>query len=258
MNPFDQGQFDLRCEWGLSGLKGLAQPDAVVVVIDVLSFSTTVDIAVARGVSVLPFPMNDAGTANAEAFALERRATLAGRRDGSSGVPWTLSPASLLGAPRGLRLVIPSPNGAAIAFHARSLGSAVVIGSLRNAAAVAGWVRKTGRRVAVIAAGERWPDGHLRPAVEDWIGAGAILACLPGHPSPEAETAIAAFERARPRLGDILMESCSGRELAARGHAHDVELAAALDVSRCVPVMRGDEVVDGAPHESAATDGRTA
>jgi hypothetical protein len=45
---------DLRCEWGLDGLLSLIPTRDAVVIVDVLSFSTAVDIAVANGVSVLP------------------------------------------------------------------------------------------------------------------------------------------------------------------------------------------------------------
>ena len=40
----------------------------------------------------------------------------------------------------------------------------------------------------------------MRPALEDALGAGAILSCLPGPRSPEAEAAVAIFERYRDDL----------------------------------------------------------
>jgi 2-phosphosulfolactate phosphatase len=88
---------------------------------------------------------------------------------------------------------------------------------------------------------------RLRPAIEDLIGAGAVLADLPGRPSPEAETAIAAFERFQHDLHDALVRSTSGKELVERGFACDVEVAAEYAVSTTVPVMREDRFVDAAP-----------
>ncbi|HXM43547.1 MAG TPA: 2-phosphosulfolactate phosphatase, partial [Bryobacteraceae bacterium] len=81
-------------------------------------------------------------------------------------------------------------------------------------------------------------------AIEDLIGAGAVLACLPGRPSPEAETAIAAFERFQHNLHDVLAHSTSGKELTERGFACDVELAAEFAVSAAVPVLREDRLMD--------------
>ena len=94
----------------------------------------------------------------------------------------------------------------------------------------------------MIAAGEQWPDGGLRPSVEDLIGAGAILtASDPATLSPEARAAVAAFRTVRARLDAALGESASGRELVAAGFGVDVQLAAELDATDIVPVL-----VDGA------------
>jgi 2-phosphosulfolactate phosphatase len=98
----------------------------------------------------------------------------------------------------------------------------------------------------VVAAGERWPDGELRPAVEDLWGAGAVLAQL-GETglSPEATAAVAAFRSVEGRLTDELRESASGRELVEDGFATDVDVAAAYGVSGVVPVLVGDAFVAG-------------
>jgi len=112
-----------------------------------------------------------------------------------------------------------------------------VAGCLRNAAAIASFVQTLGGPVAVIACGERWPDGSLRPAWEDLVGAGAVIAHLPEPRSPEAESACAAFRRAESDLAAHLRSCSSGRELLDSGFAADIELAAAVGVSRCVPVL---------------------
>jgi 2-phosphosulfolactate phosphatase len=102
-----------------------------------------------------------------------------------------------------------------------------------------------GNRVSVIPAGERWPDGSLRPAVEDLVGAGAIIHSLEGERSPEAEAAESAFLRFRSDLLSYLMRCSSGKELAGHGFAADVDLAADLNASDCVPVLRDGAYVRG-------------
>ena len=79
--------------------------------------------------------------------------------------------------------------------------------------------------IAVIPAGEKWSDGSLRLAIEDLIGAGAILSYLKGSPSPEAETAVTVFYRWQNELLSVLKKSISGQELIGRGFLQDVELA---------------------------------
>jgi 2-phosphosulfolactate phosphatase len=226
----DQASFDIRCEWGLRGVEVLAPISDVVVIVDVLSFSTCVDVTVGRGALVLPHRWKDASAAT---FAAERKAKLAGRR-GSSEL--SLSPPSMMRLSAGDRVVLPSPNGSTLTLSTGD--KPTLCGCLRNAAAVARQAMAMGRRVAVIPAGERWhDDDSLRPAVEDWLGAGAIIASLNGSRSPEAAAAVAVFEAARSELAHCLTKCSSGRELMDMGYEADVACAAELDVSTTCPIL---------------------
>jgi 2-phosphosulfolactate phosphatase len=178
-------------------------------------------------------------------FANEKRALLASTRRSKTG--YSLSPQSLRDIPAGAALLLPSPNGSTLCGHTN--GKPTFTACLRNASAVAAHVAARARRIAVIPAGERWPDDTLRPCVEDLVGAGAALTLLPGRWSPEAEIAIAAFERLRGDLATSFAACASGKELTARGFFCDIELAAQYDVSRAVPMLEGDRFVDAAdPH----------
>lgn len=234
--PFSQSRFDIRCEWGDKGVLQLAPISDVVIIIDVLSFSTCVDIAVGRGALVFPFAGRGSEAAD---YAQGMEAELAGA--GS----YALSPSTLLDIPRGARLVLPSPNGSALSLLTG--GIPTLTGCLRNAASVAHAASQLGRRVAVVPAGERWPDGSLRPALEDWLAAGAIISHLPGSRSGEAQAAAAAFADAAPDLLERLRASGSGRELIQRGRAADVDLAALLDASDAAP-----HLLDGAYRAAGA------
>ena len=230
MTPFNQESAACRCEWGVAGHDALAKAD-VVIVVDVLSFTTCVDIAVGRGAAIFPYPWKDS---TASDFAEAQRAELAGRRGEAR---YSLSPTSFLDVPSGLRCVLPSPNGAGLSLQAATTGATVLAGCLRNAGAVAKASRSLGSTFNVCPAGERWPNGSLRPSIEDWLGAGAILRLLPGAKSPEAAAAIAAFESAQNTLREVLKASSSGRELIEKGFVQDVELAAQFNVSEHVPKL---------------------
>src|SRR5258706_6002127 len=233
-----QARYDVRFEWGERGLRALAPHVKLFVIVDVLSFSTCVALACARGATVLPYLWKDERVAE---FAASRGALVAGSRWNSEG--YSLSPASLAAIPAGTQLVLPSPNGSQLALLSAESGE-VFAGSLRNASAVAAGLHARGGPVAVIAAGERWKDDEtLRPAAEDLIGAGAIIARLHGSVSPEAALARAAYESAAPNLAQVLRECASGLELAERGFARDVELAAELDASAVAPVLHAGAFV---------------
>ncbi|MFC9825741.1 2-phosphosulfolactate phosphatase [Streptomyces erythrochromogenes] len=238
---FLQRPYGVRFEWGPTGAQRLAADVACLVVVDVLSFTTSVAVAVEAGTRVHPYAWRDE---TASVFAEERAAALAvGRRAATSDSPWSLSPAALRRAPFTPRLVLPSPNGSAIA--AAAAGSAVVAGCLRNPSAVGRWLAVRGygtpeHPVAVIAAGERWPDGSLRPALEDLLGAGAIIAALQaqgaGPLSPEAAAAHACFTHT-PDVPAAVAGCSSGVELARGGFAEDVDIACELDAGTVVPVL---------------------
>ena len=204
-SPFDQHRYQVRHDWGVEGLSRL-HPADVVVVVDVLRFSTTVTDAVARGESV----------------ALDERAHAV------------------------------SLNGAAVAAAAGATGVVVLLGCLRNASAIAEAVlaeqKRRGERtsIAVIAAGELptgGAAGGLRFAVEDQLGAGAIIDALGGlgidHTSPESAAACEAFRGLRPAVRHLLTASGSGQELLDRGQRDEVLNAAAVDAASVVPVLRG-------------------
>jgi 2-phosphosulfolactate phosphatase len=232
MKPFTQEQWSCRCEWGPTAVAALAPAD-VTIVVDVLSFMTCVDIATARGAAILPYPWDDPSAAD---FAARHGAELAGRRRTAR---YSLAPECYLDAPAGLRCVLPSPNGAQVTLAAARVTPIVLAGSLRNARAVADAAQRAGNTFNVVPAGERWIDGSLRPALEDWIGAGAILRWLPGSRSPEANAAVAVFEAHRDRLVETLDLCGSGRELHGRGHHQDKFIAGQLDVSSCVARFDG-------------------
>lgn len=198
-SPFDQSTYQVRLDWGTAGLARLAPAD-IVVVVDVLRFSSTVIDAVASGVEVQ--------LAEAEGW---------------------------------------SRNGAAVAAAA-SPDAIVLIGGIRNASAVARAVQTIQERrqartsVAVIAAGEADAEGTLRFAVEDQLGAGAIILALSDrgidHTAPDAAVAAEGFRALRGALRHMIGASGSGRELA-----EGVAATARIEASGLVPTATTDAAV---------------
>lgn len=233
-----------RLEWGRRGAQAAAERGDILVVVDVLSFSTAVATAVERGAAIYPCGKEE----DAGSLARQWGAVVAVRRE---EVPakgrYSLSPETFQSVSGGEHIVLQSPNGATCSRYGSRV-PLLLIGALVNAASVASAVAQavstTGASVTVLACGERWStphdEGHLRFALEDYLGVGAVLAHLPTHLTRSSEAIIceAAFAAATDRLPEILRECESGRELTDRGYTGDVEHAARLNRYTSVPVMR--------------------
>ncbi len=240
---------EVHVEWGPIGAELAAARGDIVVVVDVLSFSTALAVAVARDITCLVYSSAEierTGGPDAAGTALRARPLSKNRRVPPGQL--SLSPASLLAAEPGQRVLFTSLNGAEVTAAAAA-APALLVGSLRNAgatAAVAAQLLADGvaDRVTVIACGERWSsvDGAaegLRPAIEDWLGAGLVCARMAqASHTLSAEAAAAAAGWTGP---EALAACISARELLAAGFEADLTLALDVDVSDIVPARVEDE-----------------
>lgn len=235
-----------RFDWGRSGVERAATRGDIIIVVDTLSFSTAVIAAVDKGAIVLPCREED----DAQEIALREDAEVAVRR---RDVPrlgrYSLSPLTYADMEPGTRLVLPSLNGATCVRVVRQSSSTILIGALINAKAAA---RKASQatpsegglpRITVVACGERFKtpndDGSIRFAVEDYLGAGAVLSYLTIDKTPEAVVCENAFSSCRNRLDETIWECESGIELREVGFGDDVVFASQLNRSETVPILRG-------------------
>lgn len=237
MHWYSQRAFDVRLEWGIPAVEHLAGDVDAVVIIDVMSFSTCVSLAVEQGARVYPYPWKDHSVAH---YALSVGAIAARSDRRFTGRGYSLSPKSLLHVRQGERLVLPSPNGSATCFKAREWGIPILTGCFRNLSATAEACRAF-NRILVVPCGERWPDGSLRPCIEDYVAAGGLIAALGRRTlSPEAETAVAAWHYHQAADFASLHRCSSASELIQRGFVDDVALCLALDTGTQACYLMGD------------------
>lgn len=127
--------------------------------------------------------------------------------------------------------------------------AAIIEGGLDTATATARWILdeqvRLGRRamVSIIAAGDPRSGGGTRFAVEDLLGAGAVIDALGGlgidFISPEAAAACAAFTGLRGAVAHLLTASASGQAAVAAGVSRAALAAAGrLDAFDSVTVLR--------------------
>ncbi len=212
--PFDQSSYQVRFEWGVAGLERLAPAD-VVVVVDVLRFSSTVTDAAAAGRTV---SLTDAGT-------------------------WSRNGAAVAAAAREATVLIGSLRNAAATARAvleiqtrrqqRTSVTVIAAGELTDAGDL---------RFAVE---DLLGAGTIIAALSD-LGA--------DHTSPEAAAACESARGLRRALRHLLTASGSAKEIVAGVQATakmeaagltptDPKAAAEVDATDAVPVLDGDEFV---------------
>lgn len=236
-------------EWGFQGARRAAERNDIVVVIDVLSFSTTTTSAVRAGASVYPFPYKD--YERAQEFANRVGAELkTGATEGTPGRR-ALSPLGFGPRAAGRVYVLSSLNGATCSVLAKD-AAALYVGALVNARATAHAVarrrRTEGVAVTLVPCGEQWPEVRpgedpLRPCLEDYLGAGAILATLEGPFTPEAELCRRAYAAAGADVSRLVFECESGRELRDKGYEEDVVFSSQINTLDTVVVLADGKYV---------------
>ncbi len=228
--------------WGRRGAKRAAGRGDIVVIVDVLSFSTSVALAVEHGAYIYPGRMDDDPEEIARRIGAEGAVK---RPDVPEKGRFSLSPLTYLDIKPGEKVVVVSPNGATCSDIAMNV-SYVFAGALVNAEAVGKTVSRLvserNLKATVIACGERervsGGGTKIRWAVESYLGAGAILSYIDGGKSADAIVCEGAFVQSRSRLPEILHACQSGWELSSRGFGGDVDYAAQLNILECAPILR--------------------
>ena len=229
---YEQGSqlaYQCRVEWGYEGARRAAARHDIVVVVDILRFSTAAVVAVAHGAVV---HVEGEGTSQLN------------HNQGD-----ILSPGRHEAVVSGTHVTLRSPNGAMCCRYGKEaphLFIAALINARAAAQAATAVLAGRDQGISVIACGERRrgvsADGPLRFAIEDYLGAGAILFYLDLPKSAEAQVCQAAFEATRDCLPALLLDSTSGWELRHKGLAEDVRYAARLNAVEAVPILRGEDL----------------
>ncbi|PGS47305.1 2-phosphosulfolactate phosphatase [Bacillus sp. AFS041924] len=251
---FDQSNYECKVEWGKRGARDAAKRGDITIIVDVLSFSSTVVTAVNQNAIIYPYPPNLDGKAYAKSIGADY---ILGRNEAAVLGKATLSPVSFNESHTNNKFVLCSLNGAFCTWLASKVPS-LIIGSFLNMSSVVSYAnqlkRKFNANITVIPCGEVWNDSRenedlMRPAIEDYLGAGAILAELEGTKSPEAEVCIGAFVHSKHKIKDLIWECGSGRELRVKGFEEDVRHCSQMNRYNVVPVLKNDCFVDALKRE---------
>jgi 2-phosphosulfolactate phosphatase len=228
----------VNVDFGPEGARAASAKGDLVVIVDVLRFSTTVCTAIANGFTIIPC----ATKARAEEIARETGATVSGK----TGVArYSLSPLDYVNPKNTEEVILISPNGAgcAEALADRAVG---FIGCFLNARALARVLNSvaaaSAKDITLIAAGEVREDQEddlktRRFAIEDYLGCGIILSELKMRMTAEAELCMRAFDASNHDYAGLIRASLSGQYLINRGLEFDISHAVQKNIYGTVPVL---------------------
>lgn len=248
LHLFSQSSYECKVEWGRRGAREAAERGDIVIIVDVLSFSSTVVSALKYEALIYPYPPHLDGKEYASSLGAEY---ILGRAESSKIGKPTLSPVTFNPEHANKKYVLSSMNGSFCTWIASKI-PALLIGCLLNAASVAHAANQlkseTKANITVVPCGEQWEsvrenEDSLRPSMEDYLGAGAILANLQGSQSPEAIICAGAFKSVKQRVDTLMWESGSGRELRNRGYGDDVKHCTRLNVYETVPILHSNHFI---------------
>jgi 2-phosphosulfolactate phosphatase len=233
--------YSCQIDWGRRGAVRAAARGDILVIVDVLSFSTSVVTAVNYGGLIYPCMESD----NPEKLAEQIGGEVAVRREEVPGMGrFSLSPLTYIDIRPGTKVVVDSPNGATCSRYA-SQAAYVLAGCFLNVTAIANALslimEKENSGITIIACGEREKDrggdGPIRWAVEDYLGAGAVISKLSCSKSPDSQVCEGAFLQFRDSIGQLIWDCPSGLELREKGFGEDIVHSVQIDNYKCAPIM---------------------
>lgn len=238
-------------EWGIPGVDRAVARGDVIVIIDVLRFTSAATTAINNGFVVIP--ARDAAEAE-----LKLRGSPKSRLNGS-GLS-VLSPQSFMGK-QPCEVILHSPHGATLSCHAAGVDYAF-LGSLLNTTSVSNMIKNaasaSGRDITIICSGERGSDraaimpefervldvGNGIFCFEDYVAAGAIGSKIDAEKSSALLLAEKAFIEYAGNLPDLFPKTASGQYLVAQGFAEDVQFCASVDIYQVTPkILKHDDGV---------------
>ncbi|MFH2049834.1 MAG: 2-phosphosulfolactate phosphatase [bacterium] len=236
--------------WGRAGAIRASENSEIVVIVDTLSFSTTVAYAVKKGAVIYPLALGDDTSELSEKYNAEIAVS---RKEVPDKGRFSLSPFTYDSIEKNTKVVLPALNGGTCCKLAQGKSNTVLIGALVNAQAIADYLMTLSTKskclsVSVVACGERFKesnnDGGIRFAIEDYLGAGAIISMLDTCKTPEAKVCEGAFKHNQITLERLIWDCESGVALREIGFGEDVKFASKLNSIEVVPILKGDTIVD--------------
>jgi 2-phosphosulfolactate phosphatase len=214
--------------------------DQAVVVLDVLRATTSMAAALAVGVKEIRI-FGDVASAQQAAKAYSGESLLCGevRCLPPPGFDLGNSPGAFGTIHAGRTVFMSTTNGTRGIIAARN-AKVVLTGAIVNAAAVAARLHDLQMNATLLCAGT-----NGRVAMEDLIGAGAILHALQEHQaitlaSDVARLALRLFGATRDALREALADAQGGRNVIEAGLPGDIDFAARLNSISAVGIVRSD------------------